>query len=345
MQKPLVSIITPTYNHEQFIAECIESVLAQSYSNWEMLIVDDGSTDHTWQVIQQYAVKDSRIRAFHQENKGIWRLAETYNYALEKSLGEFIAILEGDDFWPKDKLAKQINYHLSNPNLILSHGKVFIVKKGLIIGEYPKPPLAGLLPSLDYFQLAILSRSCIMPVSVMIKKTYLEQIDGFIQAPTFPAVDYSTWLRLFKLQGEVSWLDSNLGFWRQSTAQVTQNLDADIAEAVLKIALAEIKSLPPELDFLAKIEPKRVIRTHYIQNILPSYVVIARKALIKKDKHKATFYAFKLIRRGTLKRKLQGFYILLASNLGWNMEHILRSYEFLSRFSFMNYVFGNNKGN
>src|SRR5947207_2132870 len=82
------SIVTPTYNHERFIGACIESVLAQSYTNWEMIIVDDGSTDNTWNILQYYTKIDARIRPFHQENKGIWCLAETYNFALQHSRGE-----------------------------------------------------------------------------------------------------------------------------------------------------------------------------------------------------------------------------------------------------------------
>ncbi|MDM7940633.1 MAG: glycosyltransferase, partial [Methanothrix sp.] len=78
---PSVSIITPTYNHERYIAECIDSVLAQSYPYWEQIIIDDGSSDGTQDVISLY--KDKRIKYIRQENKGIWRLGETYNKALQ----------------------------------------------------------------------------------------------------------------------------------------------------------------------------------------------------------------------------------------------------------------------
>src|SRR6267378_4285585 len=91
---PLVSIITATFNHEPFIASCIESVLGQSYSNWEQIIIDDGSTDKTADVIRGYS--DRRIRFIHQANHGIEALALTYNHALSQAKGEIIAILEGD---------------------------------------------------------------------------------------------------------------------------------------------------------------------------------------------------------------------------------------------------------
>src|SRR5437667_7605704 len=99
---PLVSVITPAYNHRRFIGPCIESLLGQTYTNWEQIIIDDGSTDDTAEVVRSYS--DPRIRYFHQENQGIDALAQTYNRALNLSRGELIAVLEGDDLWPEDKL-------------------------------------------------------------------------------------------------------------------------------------------------------------------------------------------------------------------------------------------------
>ena len=118
--QPLVSIITPTYNHEQFIGQCVGSVLAQTYTNWEQIIIDDGSTDNTNEVIKTY--NDRRIRYIYQKNVGIWKLNETYNKALALANGELIAILEGDDFWPPDKLEVQVPFFL-NTNVVLAFGE------------------------------------------------------------------------------------------------------------------------------------------------------------------------------------------------------------------------------
>ena len=106
---PLVSIITPTFNHEGFIGTCIESVQAQTYPHWELLILDDGSTDATGLVADRYAEQDHRIRVFHSENVGVFRLDETYNQALSHANGSLIGILEGDDVWEPDKLRKQLD--------------------------------------------------------------------------------------------------------------------------------------------------------------------------------------------------------------------------------------------
>src|SRR5437588_1128654 len=118
---PLVSIITPTYNHDKFIAQCIDSVLAQSYPNWEQIVIDDGSTDNTARIVAQY--QDSRIHYYHQENVGIERLARTYNRALSLCGGTLIAILEGDDFWPSTKLAQMVPAFVDE-GVVLAYGEM-----------------------------------------------------------------------------------------------------------------------------------------------------------------------------------------------------------------------------
>ena len=91
----MVSIITPAYNSEKFIAETILSVLAQSYQDWEMIIVDDGSTDRTSEIVSSFQEKDSRIKYFYNAtNKGS---AFSRNIALQKAQGEWIAFLDSDD--------------------------------------------------------------------------------------------------------------------------------------------------------------------------------------------------------------------------------------------------------
>ena len=105
MQK-LISIIIPVYNHEKFIADTIESVIKQTYQNWEMLVVDDCSTDGSWNIIQEYAKKDSRIKIFRNEiNKG---LIENWKFLIDNSKGEFVAFLEGDDIFYEKNLEKKI---------------------------------------------------------------------------------------------------------------------------------------------------------------------------------------------------------------------------------------------
>lgn len=108
----LVSIITPTYNCAHFIAETINSVLAQTYSDWEMIIVDDCSSDNTKEIVEQYLKDDDRVQYYClPKNSGA---AEARNEALRRAKGKWIAFLDSDDLWTPDKLEKQIQFMESN---------------------------------------------------------------------------------------------------------------------------------------------------------------------------------------------------------------------------------------
>lgn len=110
----LVSILTPTFNTEKFIRATIESVQNQSYSNWEMILVDDASTDQTVSIIEEFAQNDSRIKLFKLEKNSGNGFAR--NIALEKASGKYIAYLDADDLWFPEKLDKQIRF-LKTKNL------------------------------------------------------------------------------------------------------------------------------------------------------------------------------------------------------------------------------------
>ncbi|WP_343705099.1 glycosyltransferase family 2 protein [Flavobacterium sp.] len=108
----LVSILTPTYNTEKFIRATIESVQNQTYKNWEMILVDDASTDQTVSVIEEFAQNDSRIKLFKLDKNSGNGFAR--NAALDKASGKYIAYLDSDDLWCSDKLEKQIQFLKTN---------------------------------------------------------------------------------------------------------------------------------------------------------------------------------------------------------------------------------------
>lgn len=110
-QQPLVSIVMPVYNCEQYLGEAIESVLSQSYQNWELLIVDDGATDHSPEVIDAYSQKDARIKAFHKQNEGV---SKARNMALDQMHGEYVTFLDGDDVYHPDRLRRMLRVFSQN---------------------------------------------------------------------------------------------------------------------------------------------------------------------------------------------------------------------------------------
>ncbi|GHU02627.1 hypothetical protein FACS1894147_04910 [Spirochaetia bacterium] len=109
---PLISIITPNYNSEAFIEATIESVLAQTYQNWEMLIVDDCSTDGSYDIALRYAENDKRISVHRMEENTGAALAR--DKGIELAAGEYIAFLDSDDMWLPEKLEKQLAFMQKN---------------------------------------------------------------------------------------------------------------------------------------------------------------------------------------------------------------------------------------
>lgn len=107
---PLISIIIPMYNTSKFIKQTVESILAQTYSNFEVIIVDDGSTDNGAEVVKALMPKDSRIKYIYQSNQGV---SAARNNAIENSQGEYLAFLDSDDLWLPNKLKKQVNRIIS----------------------------------------------------------------------------------------------------------------------------------------------------------------------------------------------------------------------------------------
>jgi teichuronic acid biosynthesis glycosyltransferase TuaG len=117
MENPLVSIITPTFNSEKFITETIKSIQNQSYTNWEMIVVDDCSSDKTVSIISNFAQFDSRIKFFQLEKNSGTGVAR--NKALSETKGRFVTFLDSDDLWKPIKLEKQIDFLLKN-NLVFT---------------------------------------------------------------------------------------------------------------------------------------------------------------------------------------------------------------------------------
>ena len=112
-----MSIITPLYNGEEFIRDAVESVLAQTYENWELLVIDDGSSDNGYNIVKEYSDNDKRIKLLKNEkNSGV---TKTRNKGIEASDGRYIAFLDSDDMWHREKLEKQLNF-MNNKNAAIS---------------------------------------------------------------------------------------------------------------------------------------------------------------------------------------------------------------------------------
>ncbi len=129
-----VSILIPAYNAERYIAETIESILVQTYPNFELLIIDDGSTDNTLAIIKSYAEKDQRIKVITQANSGI---PNTLNKGIELSKNEWICRMDADDLMMPNRIERQLAFIAENPDLAVASSYVYnIGEDGKIIGQF-----------------------------------------------------------------------------------------------------------------------------------------------------------------------------------------------------------------
>ena len=122
----MISIIILTYNRAGFISEAIKSALEQSFSDWELIIIDDASQDNTREIAEDYAKKDSRIKYFRNDEH--LRISKSRNKALGLARGEYVAVLDSDDVWSdRDKLKKQYEFLERNKDYVLVGGGVIVI--------------------------------------------------------------------------------------------------------------------------------------------------------------------------------------------------------------------------
>ncbi|WP_281699511.1 glycosyltransferase family 2 protein [Cetobacterium somerae] len=207
--KPLVSIITPSYNSEKFIKETIESVLNQTYINWELLIVDDCSTDESPKIIKEYSKIDHRIKYLRNEkNSGP---AITRNRGLDIAKGKYIAFLDSDDFWDKQKLELQIDFMEKN-NLSITHSDYFFTDcSGKIIKKLETSN------EIDYKKL--LRGNQFKTMTMMMKKSFI----GNTKLPNIKHEDYAFFLDLLKKQVVSKKVPNSLAMCRLREKSVSSN--------------------------------------------------------------------------------------------------------------------------
>lgn len=199
----LVSIITPAYNAADYIAETIESVLAQTYKNWEMLIVNDCSKDNTSEIVQSYAAKDKRIKLINlKQNSGA---AVARNTAIQNAKGRYIAFLDSDDLWKKEKLQKQLSFMQQN-----DYAFTFTEYQYLKLKPDEKLRIIKVPRSLTYEQ--SLKNTIIGCLTVIVDR---KQTRNFQMPLVRAGQDHLTWWLLMKRGFKAYGLQENLAEYRR----------------------------------------------------------------------------------------------------------------------------------
>lgn len=202
----LVSIITPAYNAAAYLVETIESVLSQTYQNWEMLIVNDCSKDNTAAIVQSYATKDKRIKLINlKQNSGA---AVARSTAIQNAQGRYIAFLDSDDLWKKEKLQKQIEFMQHN-----GYAFTFTAYEHFKDNKENIQNLVNVPSSLNYKQ--ALKGNQIGCLTVMLDRTQIQNIEFSKQKHE----DYILWLNTLKQNITAYGIQESLALYRTGNSK------------------------------------------------------------------------------------------------------------------------------
>ncbi len=203
---PFVSVIIPTFNRARYISKSIDSVLNQTYKNFEVIVVDDGSTDNTENVIKKYG---NQVQYCYKKNGGV---ASARNLGIKSAKGTYIAFLDSDDFWEKDKLRLQMELAGSEPDVGLVYSDIYIFNEHGII-ETKKERVKNFHRGYVFKELFV--KPFIPTCSVIAKKECFEDV-GLFDEKFNGGEDGDMWLRISQ-KYQIDYIDRSLANFREDT--------------------------------------------------------------------------------------------------------------------------------
>ena len=213
-QVPMISIIMPSYNHASYIRQSIESVINQEYSNWELLIIDNYSTDETDYVLQGFS--NEKIKITKINNGG--SIAVSRNVGVRQAKGEWVAFLDSDDLWATDKLLVCSGFFSRDVDFIYHDMSIFYnnhkKNSGVIKSRQVRHPVLNDL---------LLNGNTIATSSVIVRKSHLFQIDGMNESLAMKGTsDFNTWLKIARITEHFKHVPYNLGSYRRHDQNVSE---------------------------------------------------------------------------------------------------------------------------
>lgn len=232
MKTPVVSVVMPAYNAEKHIEASIVSVLSQQFTEWELLIINDGSSDNTQEIIDKYVALDIRIKSFYQQNS---RQGKARNVGIQQAKGEYVAFLDADDIMFPDRLSYQIqtiedsafdmlfnNAYKFKDDYNASNLETFLVKNETFTGNQALHSFLEMNP--------------VPMLTVLVRKKALEEVGCFSINPTFEnAEDYHLWLKLLKAGKNIFSTDKIVGAYRLYEQSTTFYDSLSFADSVFAI--------------------------------------------------------------------------------------------------------------
>lgn len=226
---PLISIIVASYNYEKFITETLDSILAQTFTNWEALVVDDGSQDNSLDVIKKFAEKDTRIKLYQHPDHANRGLSASLKLALLNAKGEWIAFCESDDWWEDDFLESLVNESKRNPKKNLIFSDVILEGESASMKEHcsmVRTHFRNGGTAIELFQRminAVPTFSC-----AMVKTELLKKCNFSSRFP--PSLDMWLWAQISSYT-DFSFVDKPLSHWRQhQTSYMKKSVESDVLD-------------------------------------------------------------------------------------------------------------------
>ena len=261
MSSPLISVLMPVYNAERYVAEAVESILGQTFRDFEFIIIDDGSTDRSLEILQRYAQQDPRIRLSSRPNMG---LAKTLNEGLALARGEFIARMDADDVSLPGRFARQIDYLSEHEECVAVGTQVLYVE------PYGSPLWVSDLPlTHEEIDTALLARQCgLVHPSFLMRSHAIQSIGGYSERCGL-CEDHELFLRLAE-RGRIANMPEVLYKYRKHLDSITigrsRELARDVDEIVRNAWVRRSGSVPADVEAALQAKPpppskSRILRT------------------------------------------------------------------------------------
>lgn len=245
---PFLSIVMPAYNAGAFIGEVIATIIGQTFTDFELVIIDDGSTDNTADIIKSYAKIDKRVIYHHQKNQGSERLGETLNKAVHLAKAAWIARADADDPWFLDKLQKQVDFIVAHPDYILIGGGADVTnERGVLLYT-----LLGPIDD-DDNRRAMTLYTTHAHGSVMFRKDIFEKLGGYRNIHA--AEDLDLWQRMTN-EGKVYNIPEPLFRYRKNTQGISMRNQEVQAKIVEQLGVEYFKTNTPKVVSIQQMKDK-----------------------------------------------------------------------------------------
>jgi glycosyltransferase involved in cell wall biosynthesis len=300
MKIPAISIVIPTYNHAEYLQQALQSVIDQTFHDWEAIIINNFSDDATLQIIEQF--NEPRFRVINFRNHGV--IAASRNEGIRNSLAPVIAFLDSDDIWYKDKLSMCMS-EFENGAKVVCHGENWVIDSSV-----PRAIFYGPAEKATYRNL-LFRGNCISTSATLVNREVLEQLSGFSENPSFiTAEDYELWMRISLATTNFVFVHEILGEFRRHDKSASSSVDKHLA-AEIAVINHHVEQIRPSCIVFTRARHRRAKafysagRTHMRGRSTGLALSFFAKALLQSPIFFRTYVAITLALINLLRRKSQ----------------------------------------